>query len=105
MPKFHIGNLVITEQFMSLGAAIRDAVKIAYGESAYVEDFSDAEIIYTNGQFDANVARKVGYEVTDGVVKLVGAPQPVERKTYWESIALSGKALAELVQRELLLKK
>ena len=108
--KFHIGLLVITEQFVSLGEEIRKAVKKQFGESTWVDDFSDSEAIISvnkDGAWGKSGLYAMAYDVNDdGSVTLSGSPTAVERKVIYEGKAeLKGAALLKLIEKELRLKK
>lgn len=79
------------EKFFSLRKELEAAVKIKAGKKAWIQDFSNDEVIYRifldGAEIDAegeDIYYKVSYKISGEEIELVGEPKKVERKTTYE---------------------
>ncbi len=99
--KFRVGPIVIMEAFKSLRQAIDKELQ-NIGTRAYLVDFSNKEIIYseyTEGQGERYFKRT--YKMKGGVVIFDGSPQKVDRKVTYENADLGTKILIEITEMDL----
>jgi hypothetical protein len=92
--------LSLTEEFISLDKAIRDAVKDTFGDAAWVKDFSQDSIIFTaQNPGSPDVLLMVGYLLFDDGIEFVGDPVIVNRTEDYEEVVT--ESLKTKVQKSL----
>lgn len=79
------------EKFFSLRKELESAVRSKAGKKAYIQDFSNDEVIYRiysdGGEIDAegeDIYYKVSYKISKNEIELVGEPKKVERNIQYE---------------------
>ena len=80
------------EKFFSLRAEIESAVREKFGKKAWIQDFSNDEVIYRvytdGGEINAegeDVYYKINYKISGKEVELVGTEKKVERTIQYEN--------------------
>jgi len=95
---FHVGGIVVSEAFVSLGKELRTAVKTAYGKDAWVHDYSNKEAIIYSEAWKPEMYRKVGYSLVKGKAVLdLGTEKAVRQITSYEA-RLPSAAIVELAE-------
>lgn len=105
------GTMKIAEVFFSLRSALEAAVRLKFGKKAWIQDFSNKQVVYyvyreAGRDIDAegeDVYYKISYKVVKGDVELVGAPESVNRTVRYEQLDTS--AFIDLVDHEMQLKE
>lgn len=82
------------EKFFSLRTELEAAVRAKAGKKAWIQDFSDTEVIYRvyadDGEIDAtgeDVYYKINYKISGNEVELTGDAKKVERQVQYEMTA------------------
>ena len=82
------------EKFFSLRKELESAIRSKAGKKAYIQDFSNNEIIYRiytdGGEIDSegeDIYYKVSYKISGDAVELIGTEKKVERKTTYETMS------------------
>jgi len=102
--RFHYGGLKLAEKFVSLGDALRIAVKLKFGKGYWVQDFSRTEVIVWGEENQANY--KTAYKIVKGMAEFPGVLQKVTRITTYEATLEDFVALANMeVEAKKALKK
>lgn len=109
--QFFGGAIEITEAFFSLRSALEAAVRLRSGKKAWIQDFSNKEVVYyvyrdSGRDIDAegeDVYYKTSYKVVKGDVELVGSPVTVNRTVKYEQLDTS--AFIDLIDHEMQLKE
>lgn len=82
------------EKFFSLHTELESAVREKFGKKAWIQDFSNDEIIYriygTDGsEVDSEgteIFYKISYKIKNKEIELIGTEKKVERKTVYEKM-------------------
>lgn len=78
------------EKFFSLRTEIESAIRNKFGKKAWIQDFSNDEVIYRISSDDTEIDSmgevyyKINYTVSDKEVELVGDARKVERQVRYE---------------------
>lgn len=82
---------ILEKKFFSLRQSLENAIRNKFGKRAYIQDYSDAEVIYriymNGGEIDAegeDVYYKIGYKISGDEVELVGDAKKVEKQITYE---------------------
>lgn len=88
---FESVNQLIEKKFFSLRQSLEAAIKIKAGKKAWIQDFSNDEVIYrvysNNAEIDAeseDIYYKISYKISGENIELVGDAKKVERTVQYE---------------------
>lgn len=96
------------EKFFSLRAELESAIKAKAGKKAWIQDFSNDEVIYrvyTDGaEINAegeDIYYKISYKISGNGVELVGEPKKVERMVQYENEMTKDERLYQCYLQEI----
>lgn len=112
--RYSYGGLSITELFTSLRDELKGAVAIKYGKNIWIDDFSDAEVVFSKDmeigrtEYDEEGNRiyyRCSYMVKDGEVAITSDAVVVKRITSYIESIVSFKTLMNMAVYQMEIRK